>query len=530
VRCVAPHRWADAAAGRLSAGVVARMEAHAAGCADCAAARARVASARGAFGEIARAPGPELRWEHLGARIYWATSSQRQQERRTASQPALAAARPWWRARAARLALPGVAAAAVAVAWWQWPAATTRSTTPAAVAGVDDAAAPRAAVPPALPDVITPVTLYDPAPVPTPMLGLVTLAQGEARQAGAPDRGGADDDVARAALLATPITAGVGLSTGPDGRLAVQLEAGTAFALGPSTRLDVARLDRATIALHVDGEVSVEVARRAPGQRFVVIAGDRQVEVRGTAFSVEHRDGALAVACSHGLVAVAEPTRPDEVVEVGAGRRWEIPAGGSLLDAVPSPMDAEQLAALLGAQPPQLPAWTDAGSLLRTTAPLSIAAAPGRSVKVDGVVVGGGEVTLRVMSGRHLVEVERAPGRFAAGQWVATRDDGRPVRVAAAAPAPASSASAVAARRRQLEAAVDHGAMRACLRGLAKQGLAAGTHVELSLGVDATGAVSYLNLGDTDLPASLAGCVRDVVARVRFEPGAAARWRHRFSF
>lgn len=526
MRCVAPHRWADAAAGRLSAGVVVRMEAHAAGCAGCAAARARVASARGAFGEIARAPGPELRWEHLGARIYWATSSQRQQERRTASQPTLAAARPWWRTRAARLALPGVAVAAVAVAWWQWPTATPR-TTPAAVVSADADTTARAALPPALPDVITPVTLYDPAPVPTPMLGLVTLAQGEARQAGAAD---VDADLARAALLATPVTAGVGLSTGPDGRLAVQLEAGTAFALGPSTRLDVARLDRATIALHVDGEVSVEVARRAPGQRFVVIAGERQVEVRGTAFSVEHRGGALAVACSHGLVAVAEPSRPDEVVEVGAGRRWSIPAGGSLLDAVPAPMDAEELAALLGAQPPQLPAWTDAGALLRTTAPLSIAAAPGRSVKVDGVVIGGGEVTLRVMSGRHLVEVERAPGRFAAGQWVATRDDGRPVRVAAEAPAAASSASGVATRRRQLAAAVDHGAMRACLRGLAKQGLAAGTHVELSLGVDATGAVSYLNLGDTDLPTSLASCVRDVVARVRFAPGAAARWRHRFSF
>ncbi len=418
----------------------------------------------------------------------------------------------------AAVALPSLALATIGVVWLAG-GASERPADPAASPGTVATAAPA----PRLPDEITPVMLYQPpGPVCALLLGLVTLAQGDARQLGA---------LAEGELLATPITAGAALATGPDGQLAVQLGSGTAFALGPSSQLAIARLDGATIELHVEGEVTVEVARRAPGQRFVVVAGGREVEVRGTAFSVTHRDGALEVACSHGLVAVAEPARPDEVVEVGAGRRWAIGADESLLDAVPAPMDAAGLTRLLAAQPAQLPAWTDAPSLLRTSGPLAIAAPAGRAVRVDGVVMGAGAVTMRVMSGRHLVEVERAPGRYGAARWVATRDDGRPTRVAAAVPEPRErGSSASSARRGQLEDQVDHRAMRGCLRGLAKQGLAAGTHVEVKIGVDETGAVTYLNLGDTDLPASTASCVRDVVARVRFAAGDAASWRHRFSF
>ena len=47
---------------------------------------------------------------------------------------------------------------------------------------------------------------------------------------------------------------------------------------------------------------------------------------------------------------------------------------------------------------------------------------------------------------------------------------------------------------------------------------------------DATGAISFLNVGDTDLPAANAACVRDVVAEVAFPGGPAATWKHRISF
>jgi hypothetical protein len=102
-------------------------------------------------------------------------------------------------------------------------------------------------------------------------------------------------------------------------------------------------------------------------------------------------------------------------------------------------------------------------------------------------------MTLRVMSGRHLVESGRA------------------------------------ARRAQLEAGLDHGRVATCLRALTKQGIT-DTFVELEIGVDATGAVSFLNIVETDLPRSTAACVRDAVSAVEYPPGAEANWRQRLTF
>ena len=70
MRHVSPEQWADAATGRLSPAVCTRIETHAAGCASCAAERARVTAARGALSDIAATPAPELSWDHIGARIY----------------------------------------------------------------------------------------------------------------------------------------------------------------------------------------------------------------------------------------------------------------------------------------------------------------------------------------------------------------------------------------------------------------------------------------------------------------------------
>jgi hypothetical protein len=81
----------------------------------------------------------------------------------------------------------------------------------------------------------------------------------------------------------------------------------------------------------------------------------------------------------------------------------------------------------------------------------------------------------------------------------------------------------------QLEEALDRGRAAACLRALTKQGIA-DTYLELEVGIDASGAVSFLNIAGTDLPRSMASCVRDVVAAVRFPAGAAATWRHRITF
>jgi hypothetical protein len=64
------------------------------------------------------------------------------------------------------------------------------------------------------------------------------------------------------------------------------------------------------------------------------------------------------------------------------------------------------------------------------------------------------------------------------------------------------------------------------MRSIAKAGLT-GTYVQIEIAVDAHGAVGFLNVIDTDLPAATAGCVREVLADVRFGQGAAATWRER---
>ena len=470
----------------------------------CARARGQVTGAVGVFEELGAAQAPELGWDTIRARVYWATSSERREHARTAERAAIR------RRRWGVVAVP--AAAAVAAA---------------AVAGVLIARsgdrpvrrAPgiaRAAAPPVAPVVHPPAAL---------LTGVVTLAAGEVT---------VDGVAAPGAVLAHPLMVGSRVETG-DGRLAVQFGDGSVFSVGPRSTLALRRFDAGTVELAIDGEVAVEVARRAPGQRFAVAAGGRTVEVRGTAFRVVRRDGAIDVACGHGLVAV-EDDSGDLLVPAGHG----VTVGDDdvLAGRTARPLDEAALARLMTQVRPRLPVWTEPAALYRTSAPIAIAAPRGHAVRVDGVVVGTGALTLRVMSGRHLVEAEAARGRFVGGEWVEARP-GHPAAAdvgPAAAPARPGAAAAQAsaearrARRADLEHGLDRARVNNCIRALAKQGLAGGTHIELDLGVTAAGAIRFLNVGDTDLPDSMASCIRDAAAAVRFPAGPAATFHERLSF
>jgi hypothetical protein len=505
---VAPHRWASLAKGELGDREQQRMLDHADLCASCARARDRVAGATRAFTDIAQTPAPELGWDSIRARVYWATSSERRERERTQRMHAVRLRR--W----GFVAVPAIAAAVAAAVMLAERGGGERGEARVAPTTA------KAATPPKAPVALAPIT------------GVVTLAQGDVTVDGAN----------RAAqLLAHPIAAGSSLAT-TDGRVAVQFGDGSVFSIGPRSSLRVKRFDVGGIdlALGDAGEVTIEVAPRAPGQRFTVEAGDRTIEVRGTAFHVVRRGDTVDVACSHGLVAVRDPSGE---LAVPAGQGVTVADGERLADRAARPLDEAALAQLSRAIGPRLPVWTDRDAILRTSTPLAIAAPHGRAVRVDGVVVGDGPLVVRVMSGRHLVEAATASGtRFAAGEWIDAgpgRADGRidarvDVTAAIAArddAAPAvSPATARAARQADLEKGLDMARANACLRTLAKQGVAAGTHVELEISVDSSGAIGMLNLGETDLPARVASCVRDVVATVRFPHGAAATFTHRIDF
>ncbi len=71
-----------------------------------------------------------------------------------------------------------------------------------------------------------------------------------------------------------------------------------------------------------DGMISIEVDKLQPGERFRVLTGDAEVEVRGTAFEVvAFRDHLLKVRVHHGRVEVRAAGAPIKMLE--AGERWE---------------------------------------------------------------------------------------------------------------------------------------------------------------------------------------------------------------
>jgi hypothetical protein len=176
-----------------------------------------------------------------------------------------------------------------------------------------------------------------------------------------------------------------------------------------------------------------------------------------------------------------------------------------------------------------LPVW-NADALLASSAPLEVMAAGTREVRVDGIELGRAPLRVRVMPGRHTVEATDSAGRYRRAGWVdvaAPTAGAKPARLEVAAePAPGAAGAGTAERRRQLRAGIDRAGLARCTRSIAKAGLT-GTYVQIELSVDATGAVGFLNVIDTDLPSATASCVREVLADVRFKAGAAATWREK---
>jgi FecR-like protein len=91
------------------------------------------------------------------------------------------------------------------------------------------------------------------------------------------------------------------------------------------------------------GRVHLEVHKLATGERFRVVAGDGEVEVRGTAFDVEASEDHLeSVHVDHGWVEV-RPSGLDPVL-LGAGEQWHAAPAQPALVPEPSPPPALVLA------------------------------------------------------------------------------------------------------------------------------------------------------------------------------------------
>ena len=86
----------------------------------------------------------------------------------------------------------------------------------------------------------------------------------------------------------------------------------------------------------VDGAIDVEVEPLHPGERFRVVVGDAEVEVHGTAFTVDAAaDHLVAVTVAHGRVEVRP--RASVPAVLGAGQSWHVPPVRTAAVAPPPP-------------------------------------------------------------------------------------------------------------------------------------------------------------------------------------------------
>ena len=513
-RHISPERWADLQAGRMSEHNQRKLRAHAARCARCQTAQRRVAQAQLAMAALRDAPAPELPWDSIRARLRWELSPAGSSGRRAAVAPSLGQ-RLRGLPMGARLGALAAAAVAGSLLLRTLTAETGTRTTqrpaPAAQAQLGQQARPGQPA-----QLAQPVQLAAPAQ----LSAVVTRVRGVVQVDGERDA---------AQLFERAVGQGAVLASGA-GAMDLQFGEGSALALGPRSTLRLARFDSAAIELFIDGVVDLEVAPLLPGQRFVVHAGAQTVEVRGTQFRVEHRADETRVSCRHGLVHVREGAR---MVEVGSGLVTSAQTGQPL----PSPvkLTSDELISLTLALPYRLP-WEPTATLLSSSARLEVDAPLGHRVRLDGVELGDGAATVRVLRGRHLVETAPAGGAFGRAGWAEVAAGVRIARFEATLPGDPGSAGAALAegdarrarlrRLAELRGQLDRRQLARCVRSIVKQGVS-DTFVTVELAVGREGSIAYLNIVDTDLPAERAECVRSALASLRFGVGPAATLRER---
>lgn len=129
-------------------------------------------------------------------------------------------------------------------------------------------------------------------------------------------------DVPNATAKVTPLTADAKLQTAAE-TLAVQLRDGSSLTLAARTEVEVRGSSSTRVTLG-RGSVTCDVTHR-PERSFSVVAGDVEVRVVGTQFTVTRDEGELPrveVNVRRGVVEVESRRRPGVVARVAAGQSW----------------------------------------------------------------------------------------------------------------------------------------------------------------------------------------------------------------
>lgn len=100
----------------------------------------------------------------------------------------------------------------------------------------------------------------------------------------------------------------------------------------PETAFVVTRPGTGVLIEMTGGRVELEVGKRGDRAPLVVRAGDTDVVVIGTRFSVDYHDGQVSVRVTEGVVKVV---RQQQEVRVAAGQAWQTKQGVVALAALP---------------------------------------------------------------------------------------------------------------------------------------------------------------------------------------------------
>ncbi len=127
-----------------------------------------------------------------------------------------------------------------------------------------------------------------------------------------------------------------------SGPVALSAADGTSLTVAAASELHLLRADVERWLRLASGAVSVHVAKLKPGQRFVIVTPDAEVEVRGTRFKVDvvPGRGTVAAAPSPALPSKRASSRCGDrpaMARVPAGARWPTDCAGSPAPAASAP-------------------------------------------------------------------------------------------------------------------------------------------------------------------------------------------------
>ncbi|HVY28699.1 MAG TPA: FecR domain-containing protein [Polyangiaceae bacterium] len=124
---------------------------------------------------------------------------------------------------------------------------------------------------------------------------------------------------------AQPVPVALGHLEASKTKAVATLRDGSSFELAAGSSLDVQQEQPTSVALVLQrGQVSFDVTHRE-GRKFSVVAGDVEVRVVGTAFSIKTSAGdapRVEVSVLRGAVEVRSARRPGIVARVAAGQSW----------------------------------------------------------------------------------------------------------------------------------------------------------------------------------------------------------------